>query len=215
VSDYIDQFVAERDGRPPTPRWDRRPWSKGQCHRWYHRQKVQQASDGQTDAQVFRQCNTCGRSKPIMEFSLHGGYRRRECRPCRAIRTFRQREAKRREEVVDGFYRLAKVASRTSPDSPCAWGILRRLEELCGGDPGTIARLWVEAFDIDVHHKPGSLAVFRKVRTILHLMLACEKHERRQADQVIAVSDEALDKTIDYCIDRVLVRGLVNGEGSD
>ncbi len=208
VSDHVDRYLARKHDRQPSPRWNRPGWTKPTCHRWYYRQKALQASDGQTDDRVFRRCKTCGQSKPITEFSLHNGYRRRECKPCRAIRGFRQREAERREQLVGGFDEIAEVLTNQSPDlldsfdlevSPAryetAQEILQRLGELCG-DTKTIVRVWKEAYDRDAVRNPGSRRVLRHFKAVSAMLAAAHREERAETEAIRALTDEELDNAI-------------------
>jgi hypothetical protein len=138
ISDRADAFLAERQGRKPTPRWGRAGTgvSKSNCQRIYELAKERKPSAEPT----HRTCRQCRASLPIEDFQRNGRYRRRVCRWCRAVRTFRVAEEQRQRAFLEGLRQLSRLGQRGRFLSPAALSAVEAMARPFGGHFPTLER---------------------------------------------------------------------------
>jgi hypothetical protein len=137
VSDEIDRILAAKQGRKPTLRCNRRGWTKATCRRAYL-----SAKQGEAPPPTHRRCSKCRQSKPIAEFARHNGRYRRQCRMCRAVRSFSKMENERRQELQVLTRNLVRLARQRRLKSAEAESVLSNLGSLFDDHVPTVVAEW-------------------------------------------------------------------------
>ena len=96
--------------------------------------------DGQA-ARDRRRCRICNQLKPISEYSLKNGRPRAVCKPCRAIRKFRQQQREHRQTVAGLIRELVRLSRGDRLRSPKACDVLGELIGVCGNVDTAVA-IW-------------------------------------------------------------------------
>ena len=179
VSDYLDRYLAEKHGRPPTLRCNRTTWTASMCRERYLRQK---ATGGTKTLQAtHRRCSVCKQTKTIREFSRCGRYRRRVCKLCRAVRSFTKLEEERRQALVGCLRQLARLANLGRLNSAQAEETLGNMIQLFGTRGGAVEE-WVRFVETACHEKPGGRDVLNQLMLICSILQEAGKgHPRRES----------------------------------
>ena len=121
-------------------------------------------------AQSKRRCAACNQLRPLDNYGMHNGYRRRTCWTCRAVRTFR-----RAEEKFAGLLRqIARLGRQDRLRSHEATETLNELVQL-SGSPHALAKRLKRQLDEAIRTQPDQKNTVDLLCMVIQLTIAAAK----------------------------------------